>query len=115
MILDKETLFADVAAFDDTPATIDLGAIRPGPGKAIKCFFTTHTVLTAATGIQLLDAAVLPADENLELITPIPAVGETIEFSIPSSALQFVTIAIAGVVSAGTYSSGIVMDVQTNT
>ena len=115
MILDNETLFADQAAFGDTPVTLDLGAVRPGPGKALKCFFTTHTVLTGATGIQLNDAAVLPADEALELIEGIPGVGETIEFSVPSTCLQFLTMALGGTASAGTYSAGIVMDVQTNT
>ena len=115
MILDNDTLFADKLAFGGTPETLDLGAVRPGPGKALKCFFSVHEALTAGTGIQVLDAAAAPADEPLELIEGMPAEGETIEFTLPSTTLQFVTIALVGTVSAGNYSSGIVMDVQTNT
>ena len=115
MILDKETMFADALAFGGTPESLDLEAVRPGPGQPIKCFFTTLTTLTAATGISILDAAVLPADEAVMSITGIPAAGETIEFDLPSSVLQFVTIAIAGSVSAGSYSCGIVLPgVQTS-
>jgi len=115
MILDNETMFADSLAYGGTPETIDLGAVRPGPGEPIKCFFTTEATLTACTAINVLDAAVLPADEVVLTITPPPAIGDTVEFELPSSVLRYVTIALVGSVSAGSYSAGIVLPgVQTN-
>jgi len=115
MILDKLNMFADALAYGGTPTTIDLGSVRPGPGEPIKCFFTTLTTLTACTAINVLDAAVLPADEVVLTITPPPAAGDTVEFELPSTVLQFVTLALVGSVSAGTYTAGIVMPgVQTN-
>jgi hypothetical protein len=115
MILDKETLFADALAFGGTPEELDLGTVRPGPGQPIKCFFTTHAALTGCTAVNVLDAAVSPADEVVLTVTPPPAAGDTVEFELPSTVLQFVTIDLVGTVSAGSYSCGIVLPgVQTN-
>jgi len=111
MLLDNETMFGDGAAYNAS-VTLDLGAIRPGPGKPIKCFFTTDSTLTGASVVQVLDAAVLPADEPVLAFVP-PAVGATTEFELPSDVLQFVKLSITGA-SAGSFTAGIVMDVQTN-
>lgn len=111
MILDNETMFGDGAAYNAS-AELDLDAVRPGPGQPIKCFFTTDTALTNGTVVQVLDAAVSPADEAL-LAFAIPAVGETVEFELPSDTQRFVKLSITSA-TAGTFTAGIVMDVQTN-
>ena len=115
MILDKEVLFADALAHDGSPEEIDLGSVRPGPGKPIKGFITGSADLAGCTGFSILDADVSPADEAVLDITDDPA-GQTIEFELPSNILQFVTIALAGTTSAGSFTAGLVLcGNQTNT
>lgn len=110
MILDYETLFADKLAYGGTPVTLDLGAIRPGPGKPLKCFFAAHAVMTSMTALTVLDASVAPADEPLMTVAATaPAAGTLFEFELPSTTQQFVTIAVTGA-AAGNYSCGIVLE-----
>lgn len=114
MILDKEVLFADALAYDGTPESLDLETVRPGPGEPIKCFIIGSATLAGCTGISILDAAVLPADEPVMTVVDNPA-GKTIEFQLPSNILQFVTIALTGTVTAGSFTSGIILpSAQTN-
>lgn len=107
MIMDKEVLFADALAFGGTPETIDLESIRPGPGEPLKCFFQGSADLAGCTGFGILDAAVAPADEALLDITENPA-GKLIEFDLPSNTQRFVTLALAGTVTAGSFTAVIV-------
>jgi len=109
MILDNNTLFGDKLAYDGSIATIDLGTANPGKGKPIKCFFIAHSAMTSMTAIAVLDAAVLPADEAVMTVVGLPGVGETIEFELPSTVLQFVTIALTAA-AAGNFSAGIVLE-----
>lgn len=114
MIMDKEVLFADNLAHDGSPEEIDLESVRPGPGNPIKGFIAGSADLAGCTGFSILDAAVSPADEALMDITEDPA-GTIIEFELPSNVLQFVTIALVGSTSAGTFTAGLVLPgVQTN-
>lgn len=108
MIMDKEVLFADGLAYDGSPGEIDLESIRPGPGEPIKCFISGSADLAGCTGFSILDAAVSPADEAVLDITDNP-VGKVIEFDLPSNILRFVTIALVGTVTAGSFSAGIVL------
>lgn len=108
MILDNETLFADDLAHDGTPETLDLETVRPGPGEQLRVFVTGSADLAGCTGISVLDAAVAPADEAVMTVTDSPT-GKTIEFDLPSNILQFVTIALVGTTSAGTFTAGIVL------
>jgi hypothetical protein len=113
MILDKEVLFGDAAAYN-AGVEIDLDTVRPGPGKPIKCFFTTLTTLTNCTAIAVLDAPHTVPDEALITIEAVPAAGETIEFDLPSDTQQFVALSLTAA-TAGTFTSGVVLEgVQTN-
>ena len=114
MLLDNENLWADSLAYDGSPTEINFGTASPGAGKPIKCFITVEATLTGATGFQILDAPHATADENVMSIDAVPAAGETIEFQLPSDIQQYVNIALIGTASAGTFSAGVVMDVQTN-
>ena len=112
MILDNDTLFADSLAFGGVPAEIDLGNAAAGPGKPIKCFFTTEATLTGCTGLILTDGPIAGGVVNplMTLDQSIFATVGTYEFEIPATVDQFVTIALEGVVTAGQYSSGIVLE-----
>ena len=115
MILDNEMMFADSLAYNGSPATLDLGAVSPGPGKPITVFFTTEATLTGATSIEFLDDADGDADEALLTVEAVPAAGETIQIELPSDTQRYVTVALGGTASAGTFSCGVVLEgVQTN-
>ena len=114
MILDKEVLFADNLAYGGTPEIIDLGAVRPGPGEPIKGFIIGLTTLTACTGFSILDDADGNADEALMTVVDIPNT-TPIEFTLPSNTKRYVTIALTGSVSAGTFTAGLILPgAQTN-
>lgn len=115
MILDKETLFADGLAHGGTPAVLQMGDKKPGPGQPIKCFITGSADLAGCTGFKITDGATSGAATNdLLEITENPA-GKTIEFNIPSNVDLYATIALVGTTSAGTFTAGVVLPgVQTN-
>ena len=116
MILDKEMLFADDLAYGGTPEILDLGPVNAGKGEPIRVFFTTNTALTACTGIIVTHDDNGDVDEDLMTWdnADVAVVG-TYEFHLPSTTKRYVTIALEGTVSAGTFSSGIVLGgVQTN-
>jgi len=115
MLLDNETLWADSLAYNGTPDVLDLGNTTAGTGQPIKCFFTTEVALTGCTGLVITDGATSAAADVLMTLdeSDFAAVG-TYEFYLPASVNQYVKIALEGTVSAGTFSAGIVMDVQTN-
>ncbi len=106
MILDKNTLFGDGAAYN-AGVEIDLGNARPGPGNPIKCSFTTLTALTDCTAIVVLDAPHTVPDEACLTLGGVPAAGETVEFELPSDVQQFVKLSLTSA-SAGTFTAGIV-------
>lgn len=111
MILDNTLLFADSLAYGGTPTVLDLGGTGRGKGNPIKCFFTTEVALTGCTGIIVTDGATSsPADALLTLDEADYAAVGTYEFYLPSTVNRYVTIALEGTVSAGQYSSGIVME-----
>ena len=114
MLLDQMTLFADGLAFDGVPEGLDLDSVRPGPGQPIKCFFTGSADLAGVTGITVLTSDTATADELILTVTGDPA-GITVEFELPSTMKRYATVALGGVPSAGSFSCGVVMDVQTNT
>ena len=112
MLLDKDVLFADSLAFGGVPAELDLGNAAAGPGKPIKCFFTTEVFLAGCAGIILIDGPIVGGAVNvlMTLNQNIFATVGTYEFEIPATVDQFVTIALEGIVTAGQYSSGIVLE-----
>lgn len=118
MLIDNETLLADSLAFGGTPEILDLGVTdgsrnpNPGPGKPLKMFFQTEATLTGATGIQVISDDDATPTDVLDTLA-VPAAGERVEFYVPSTAGRYLTVALAGTASAGSYSCGVVMDVQT--
>jgi len=114
MILDNDTLFAEDAAFGDTPVILDLGNSTSGPGEKLKCFFQGSSDLAGVTGID-----VLSDDNATPVATVLSVVGDPAdkitEFELPNTIGRYVTIALAGAPSVGTFTSGIVLPgVQTN-
>lgn len=113
MLLDNDLLWADDLAYNGTPTVLDLGNAGSGKGKPIKCFFTTSVALTGCTGVVITDGATSTAADDLMTLDPndFASVG-TYEFHLPASVNRYVKIALEGTVSAGTFSAGIVSDVQ---
>jgi len=114
MILDKNAMFADGLAYNGTPTVIDLGSVRPGPGRPIKVFVQGSSTLAGATGVVVTDGATDTAGDAL--ITHIATLaGKIVEFELPSDTARYVKVALAGSPSAGSWSAGIVLPgVQTN-
>lgn len=112
MIVDKTTLFADSLAYDGTPTEIDTGIIRPGPGRPLKCFIQGSADLAGITGFQILsDDTTSPSTVIMEMV--VNPVGQILEFFLPSNIERYLNIGLVGTGTAGSFSAGIVMDVQT--
>jgi len=116
MILDYESMFLDEAAFDATPAVLDLGCIRPGPGRPLKVF-ASGVGVTDMTAIAVTDGATVGAATDALLTVPASATEMNeggVTFTLPSETKEFVTIALTGI-TAGTVTAGIILDSgQTN-
>ena len=111
MILDKETLFADDIAVDGTPVDIDTGVDDfpgPGPGQPLKLFVSVTEGTTGATGVSLQDSDDGSSFSALFTWTGDPA-GRTVELTVPSDARRHLRLNIAGTVSGGNWSAGIVL------
>lgn len=114
MILDALTLFADNLAYNGTPAVVDLETVKAGPGNPLTIFVTGSPDLAGATGIAITDGATDAAADSLITHTATLA-GKTLQFELPSDVGRYVTVALAGTPSKGTWSAGIVLPgIQTN-
>ena len=114
MILDKNALFADAIASDGTPVDLDLATVRPGPGEPLKCFITVSDDVSGMTGWSIQDSADGSTFEAYQTYTGNLA-GQTQEFELPSDVRRYVRLNLAGSVSGGTWSAGVVLPgVQTN-
>ena len=114
MILDKTMMFADALAYNGTPTVLDLGSIKKGPGEPLKVFISGSPTLAGATGFVISDGPTAAAGNAL--ITEMGTLaGKTIEIQLPSDVDRYVKVVLAGTVTAGTWSAGIVLPgVQTN-
>ena len=108
MILDKNALFADALDVGGTPNDLDLGSIRPGPGKCLTCFITVDEGVTGMTGWSLQDSDDGSTFEAYQTYTGDLA-GKTQQFEIPSDVRRHVRLNLAGTVSGGNWSAGIVL------
>ena len=115
MILDANTLFADALDVGGTPNDIDTGILKPGPGNCLTCFITVDEGVTGCTGFSLQDSADGSSFEALMTITENPA-GKTLQFEVPSNARRYLRLVLAGTVSGGNWTAGLVLPgVQTST
>jgi len=114
VILDKEALFADGLASEGTPTDLDLGSVRPGPGRLVKMFITVSDDVAGMTGFSITDSddgsnfsALITHTANLA--------GQTLELDLPSDVRRYVRCNLAGSVSGGTWTAGVVLPgIQTN-
>lgn len=116
MILDKDMLWADDLAYNGTVEILDLGSVRPGPGEKLKCFIT-GTALAGVTGVTVAHGDTSSSLATLVTLAFTAAMinGGPIEFELPSNIKRYVRLNLAGTVTAGTWTAGIVMEgVQTN-
>ena len=114
MILDKNALFADGIASDGSPVDLDLAAIRPGPGMPIKCFITCSDDVSGMTGWSLQDSDDGSTFEAYQTYTG-DLSGKTQEFELPSDVRRYVRLNLAGTVTGGTWTAGVVLPgVQTS-
>lgn len=113
MILDKNALWADNLAFGGTPSVIDLGShgISSGPGEPFDCFIQSTASLTGCTGVQILshETTTPPTDVAMEINATVAELANGVEFRLPSNIKRYVTVALIGTVSAGSYSAGVII------
>jgi len=108
VILDKDTLFADALDVGGSPNDIDTGVLKPGPGKCLTGFVSVEEGVSGCTGFSIQDSADGSTFEALMTITENPA-GKTIQFEIPSNARRYLRCNLAGTVSGGNWTAGIVL------
>ena len=113
MILDNETMFANnLDAVTGTSEIIDLGSVRPGPGKPVMVFISGSDDLAGVNGFTVGDS---PDGTNFNTALEISCEldGKLVQVTLPSDIDQYVKITLIGTPTAGTFSAGIVLDAQT--
>jgi len=114
MIMDNEVILADDLAHDGTAEVVNLETTYPGPGNPIKVWVQGSSTLAEATGFTISDGTTSSPSDTLISHTCTLA-GKTVEVELPSDVAQYITIALNGTTSDGTYSAAISMPgVQTN-
>jgi hypothetical protein len=114
MILDKNQMYMDSAAYDATPAVIDHGVTSPGKGGRIRVSASGVSV-AGLTAIVLKDGTTSsPATVRLTLITTAAALNAgAVVFDFPNNVQRYTTVALTDA-SAGTLDIGIVEAEQSN-
>ena len=114
MLLDSKNMFADGLAYNGTAAVIDLGGTDRGKGEPIKCFIAGHT-LAGVTAVVVNDGTT-SSPATLRLTIPFTAAmlnAGPLEFFLPTNVQRYVTLALTGATTGGTWDAGIVRGVQT--
>lgn len=109
MIIDKNNMFADDLAYDGTPTVVDLQAVGAGKGESVKIWVQGSSTLADATGITITDGATSSA-ADAHITWTCTLAGKILEFTLPSDVARYVTLALAGSPSAGTWSAGITLE-----
>ena len=108
MILDKNMLFADNIAVDGTPNDLDLETVNPGPGKCINIFVSVNAGVTGMTGVSFQDS-----DDGTTFAALLThtgdGAGKTLQIELPSDVRRYVRCNLAGTVSGGNWSAGVVL------
>jgi len=113
MILDKETLFADnLDAATGTPEVVDLGSTNPGPGEYITIFVQGSSDIAGVDGFTVADSDD-GTNFNTSLDISCDLAGNTVVSTLPSDVARYVKVVLKGTPTAGTYTSGVVLDGQT--
>lgn len=117
MLMDKQAMFLDDAAYNATPGVLDLGAVRPR-GKQVKCFIhCSEGDMAGMTLLTVLDGATsspATAYKSYTLTAATLNTGEPFFFTLDADIARYCTIALTSA-SAGTgITAGVVMDEQSN-
>ena len=108
MIFDKEVMFADDLDVAGTPTDVDLGKSRSGWGEPLRISVSVDKSVTGMTGLSLLDSEDGSSFEALFTWTGQLA-GETQEFMVPGDCRQYLRLNLAGSVTGGNWTAGIVL------
>ena len=109
MLFDKEVMFADKLDVAGTPTDVDLGDSRMGHGERIRISVSVEAGVTGLTGLSLQDSADGSAFSALFTWTGNLA-GETQEFIVPADCQRYLRLVLAGTVTGGNWTAGIVME-----
>jgi len=108
MIFDKAVMFADGLDVAGTPNDVDLEAVGAGPGEILRISVTVSEGTTGMTGLSLTDSADGSSFSALWTWTGDLA-GKTQEFTVPQDVARYLRLNLAGNVTGGTWTAGIVM------
>ena len=110
MILDREALFADKLDVAGTPNVIDTGILHPADGEPLIIFVQVDAGVTGCTGCSLRHSDDGTNDLPLMTITDDEMAGKIIHFTVPSSKTKrYLHLFLAGTVSGGTWTAGVVL------
>ena len=115
MLQDKKVMFATDLAYGGTPEVIDLKNANSGPGRRYKIAVNGNG-LAGITGFKLVDGATSsPATDVVEWDFTSAELNAGVVVDAPQIINRYVTIALVGTGTAGTYNAGIVLEEgQTN-
>lgn len=114
MIIDKSLMIADGLAYNGAPTVINLGKPKMGKGEPITLMVMGSANLAGCTGITITDGATVAAADAHETQV-LTLAGQTHRITLRNDVNQYVKVALAGSVTAGTWSCGVVAGaVQTN-
>lgn len=107
MFLDDTLMIADALAYNGTPTVIDLRKAGIGPGEKVRMIIIGSSDLAGATGYTVTDGTTNAASTAHASHTCTLA-GKSIEFVLNQDVSQYVNVALAGTVTAGTWTCGVI-------
>lgn len=107
---DGKTMLATALAHGGTPAVVDLKTTTPGKGRRLRIQFNGHS-LAGATGVIVKDGSTSSPTTTLVTVAASSAeLNSGMTIYIPETVSRYITIALVGTTSAGTYTAGVVLD-----
>jgi len=116
MIQDALNMFATALAHGGSASVVDLKSTRAGTGRPIMVNINGHS-LAGAIGVKVLhgDTAETATTELVEITISSALLNEGFSFALPQGIKRYVTLALVGATSDGTWTAGLGLDEgQTN-
>lgn len=115
MFQDAKEMFATDLAYGGTPEVVDLKTTAAGPGRPLRVQFNGNG-LAGTTGVKLVHGTTSsPATDLVEFDFSAAELNAGVTFTVPQTVDRYITIALVGSSTAGTYTAGMAcQEGQTN-
>jgi hypothetical protein len=114
MILDSTLILAqDQDATVAPTLEVDLGSSAAGPGEPVTIFVSGSEDIAGVDGFSVMNSPDMGTYTEA-MTVPCDLAGNTVQATLPSDVQRYIKIELTGTPTAGKFSAGLVLDVQTS-